>query len=55
MEPLPFYRLSSLYTTPSFITKNTFSVWRMSAEGSPGTATMSASLPGSSVPGTSSS
>jgi|SRR6516162_2060158 hypothetical protein len=32
-------------TMPCFITKSTLSVWRMSVEGSPGTAMMSASFP----------
>ena len=37
-------------TLPAFMTKTTLSVARMSASGSPGTATMSACLPFSSVP-----
>lgn len=42
--------LVSRYTIPSFITKSTFAVARISASGSPGIATMSASLPGASTP-----
>src|SRR5580700_2941434 len=42
--------LSLRKIAPSFITKNTFSTWRIFCVGSPGTATISASLPDSSVP-----